>query len=83
MSRPWLAEARSNEFEWNGRVGARFATEERAMARARQYVDDGLWDVEVWFAPVPMRVWDGSDSFVSIGEAPRRTWRAGEGVDRG
>lgn len=72
--RPWLVRGRSHEFEHNGRVGSRFSTEDRAMARARQMADDGCWDVEVWFSPVPMRVWV-DDHYAAIGEAPRRVWR--------
>ena len=43
--RPWIVTGRSHEFEHNGRVGARFATEQRAMARAdsvTEMVREGL-----------------------------------------
>ncbi len=50
--RPWVAIGRSNEREWNGKVGRRFATEQRARDAAAHMTDEGCWDVRVEYWPV-------------------------------
>ena len=52
MKRPWLVTARSNEFEWNGKIGSRFSTEERAVKRAQWFSEVGLWNIQLWYSPV-------------------------------
>ena len=52
-TRPWLASGRSNEWEWNGLIGRRFATKERADEYAARLTEDGCWEVRVLCAPVP------------------------------
>jgi hypothetical protein len=51
-TRPWVAAGRSHEWEWNGRVGQRFATKERAEAHAARLIEGGCWDVHVLYAPI-------------------------------
>lgn len=49
--RPWCVVGRSHEYEWNGRVCRRFATEARARAFAERMRHDGWYDVRVMFWP--------------------------------
>ena len=51
-SLPWVVLGRSHEYEWNGRVGRRFATEERARAFAARMTNDGWYAVQVFYSPV-------------------------------
>jgi len=53
--RPWLVTGRSHQYEWNGVVGSRFASEERARERAERMKDDGYYDVRVIHYPVIRR----------------------------
>jgi hypothetical protein len=50
--RPWAVMGRSHEYEWNGRVGRRFASEEAARAFAARMIDYGWYEVVVLYAPV-------------------------------
>lgn len=50
--RPWLVMGRSHEYEWNQRVGRRFATEDRARAFALRMEEDGWYNVRVVHSPV-------------------------------
>lgn len=50
--RPWLVTGKSNEFEWNGTVGSRFATLERAEKFATKMREEGWWNVRVVYDTV-------------------------------
>ena len=71
MARPWVVQYRSHQWEWNGRAGSRFATKEAAMKRAQRVEDEGGWDVEVWYSPVPVYEFNGT----RISDAPHQVPR--------
>jgi hypothetical protein len=52
VKRPWVVSGKSHEYEWNGRVGRRFAYEDRARRFAVKAEEDGWYDVRVFYAPV-------------------------------